>query len=405
MPAMIDPPIGLSPAAARHVRPANYLLVKLATRCNLKCSYCYWFRDETVYSRPPLMSHEVEDALLLKLERHLVDFQLPDFYLLFHGGEPTLFGKERFGRLASRLRDMEQRLGVALKLGITTNGVLIDDEWVRLFQDTGVGVTVSLDGPPPVNDARRFDFAHRGAASRAIRGLERLRSAGIEPGVLAVCDPASDPRLVTDYFVNELGVYQFDILVPDATHEDQPSSIARYYQRLFDLWYDELAPLGVRIRYLESIVAGLSGYESHSESIGYGPNLHFTLLTDGSLEALDTVRVAQSGITRSGINILTHEIQEVVTDPLWQELLEASVHLAPQCAGCVYHFACGGGHIASRWSDANRFNNPSVYCADLIAIFRHVWRRIAPDLMVTLPVAAPVQVSRGAAEGRTALPA
>ncbi len=376
----------LSTEAAAYVRPANYLLVKLAARCNLKCSYCYWFRDPSVYGRPKVMTEEVEAALLEKLQRHLVNYGLDRFYLLFHGGEPTLFGRDRFEQLTGRLRALEARLGVQLRLAMTTNGLLLDDDWIDVLKRHQVSVTLSFDGPPQVNDTRRIDFVGRGSLQQSVAALQRLRAADLEPGVLAVCDPTQEPRLVTDYFVQELHIQEFDILVPDATHEDHTVSIADYYKRLFDIWLDELAPRGVRIRYLDSLIAGLAGYESHSESIGYGPNLHFTMLTDGSLEALDTVRIAGPGITNSCLNILTDEIQDLVRDPFWRELLEASVHLHRQCEQCVYRSACGGGHIASRWSRANRFDNPSVYCRDLIEILRHIWQRMAPDLyLVGIP--------------------
>ncbi len=274
----------LSPEARAHVRPANYLLIKLASRCNLQCTYCYWFRDLSVYERPPILLETVEAAFLEKLEHHLVTFQLSSFYLLFHGGEPTLFGKRRFRKLVTALRNLEQRLGVNLRLAMTSNGLLLDTEWIAMLKEFNVAITISFDGPPELNDRRRFDFSGHGSYWRSVAALQRLRAEGVDPGVLAVCDPASDPCLVADHLVDELGIDQFDILVPDATHEQAPPSIASYYIRLFDHWFDDLAPRGVRIRYLESIVAGLAGYESHSESIGYGPNLHFTMLTDGSLE-------------------------------------------------------------------------------------------------------------------------
>lgn len=375
----------LSLDAASHVRPANYLLVKLASRCNLNCTYCYWFRDATVYERPPLLTHEVEDALLLKLERHVAENKLRNFYILFHGGEPMLVGRNRFEALCQRLRLLEQQACFELKLGITTNGLLVDDEWVALLKQYNVSTTLSIDGPAGINDKRRLDFSGKGTLGGTLAALHRMRQGGIEPGILAVCDPSSDPVQVLQYFVDELHVLQFDILVPDATHEDNPAAIADYYKTLFDLWFECYAERGVRIRYFESIIAGLCGYESHSESIGYGPNLHFTMLTDGSLEALDTLRIAGTGSTRSSFNILNNRIQEVQNDPLWKEALEASIHLHPKCEACVYRFACGGGHIGSRWSKQNRFNNPSVYCGDLLEIFRHIWKRISPDLYLATP--------------------
>jgi len=44
-------------------QPITQLLVKVATRCNIDCSYCYWFRDATVYDKPKLMSSRVLAAL------------------------------------------------------------------------------------------------------------------------------------------------------------------------------------------------------------------------------------------------------------------------------------------------------------------------------------------------------
>ena len=42
--------------AAFASQPISQLLVKVATRCNIDCSYCYWFRDASVYDKPNLMS-------------------------------------------------------------------------------------------------------------------------------------------------------------------------------------------------------------------------------------------------------------------------------------------------------------------------------------------------------------
>jgi hypothetical protein len=40
-------------------QPISQLLVKVASRCNIDCSYCYWFRDAAVYDKPKLMSADV----------------------------------------------------------------------------------------------------------------------------------------------------------------------------------------------------------------------------------------------------------------------------------------------------------------------------------------------------------
>ncbi|WP_437505528.1 radical SAM protein [Sorangium sp. So ce1099] len=358
------------------------LLVKLAARCNIACRYCYWFRDEEVYAAPAVMTPEVEAALLDKLEGHIRRHGLPSFSVLFHGGEPLLFGKQRFRGLCAALRELEGALGCRVSLSVTTNGLPLDAEWLELLKRFRVSVGISLDGPAAIHDVNRIDFKGAGTHAAVVRAIKLLQSGGWEPGLLAVCNPSVDPEQTVRHFVEELGIKAFDVLVPDATHEDRPATIAPYYTRLFDLWYGRYAGQDVQIRYLESILRGLLGGRSGSQSIGYGAITAVTLLTDGSLEALDVLRIAGSGSTRSHINILTHEIQDIQSDPLWREIYEASIQLAPPCRACEFKTVCGGGHMASRWSASRRYDNPSVYCDDIKAILKHIWGRIAPDLYI-----------------------
>ena len=58
-------------------RPLTFVLVKLASRCNIKCTYCYWFRDAMVYAKPAVLTPEAEDAFCHRLEEHIREFELP----------------------------------------------------------------------------------------------------------------------------------------------------------------------------------------------------------------------------------------------------------------------------------------------------------------------------------------
>ena len=81
----------------------TFVLVKLASRCNINCTYCYWFRDAEVYKKPALLTLEAEDAFCLRLEEHIREFKLNNFLLVLHGGEPLLFPKRRFAALQKKL--------------------------------------------------------------------------------------------------------------------------------------------------------------------------------------------------------------------------------------------------------------------------------------------------------------
>ncbi|MBS0160842.1 MAG: radical SAM protein [Nitrospira sp.] len=358
----------------------DYLLLKVAARCNIACTYCYWFRDGTVYEKPKVMSRDTFDELARKLIKHVHTFGLKTFSILFHGGEPLLCKKSDLSAFCSSLRAEESNLGCHFRFNLTTNGLLIDEEWVNIFKRFDVGLTLSIDGPKQIHDAARIDFEGNGTFDEVIKAIEFLRKHGIEPGILSVCQPEADPQDVLTLVVDQLGFGGFDILFPDASHLDVPASIAHYYHRLFDLWFDKYDSKGVTVRILDNMLLGLFGGYSESESIGYGPIRRLTVLTDGGMETLDVLRVIGNGFTATKLNIHTHEVQDIERDPLWREVLNASLNLAPECNHCQYKTACGGGHIASRWSSERRFNNQSVYCQDIQKIFQHIWNRVRPDL-------------------------
>jgi uncharacterized protein len=357
-------------------------LLKLAARCNLNCTYCYWFRDATVYAKPPILTLEAEQAFLVRLLTHIQEYHLTRFTLILHGGEPLLFGKVRFVKFMDAVRAIEEQTGCQIICSLTTNGVLIDDEWAQLFRLFSVHVTVSIDGPAPMHNRARIDFKGRGTYEQVKLGVQLLRAQGLEPGVLAVCEPASNPAVVAHHFVDILGFTAFDILVPDITHDDTYTSIASYYIALFDLWYDEWRQRGIAVRYLQTIIRGLLDTFSTTTPAGYNPVETFTVLTDGALEPVDVLRIAGNGSTQTSLSVLTHSFQDLTHDPGWQEAYRATLDLPVVCQECEYRVACGGGYLPHRWSRVKGYNNPSVYCADLKRIYKHIWDRIAPDLQV-----------------------
>src|SRR6516162_2131240 len=103
------------------VQPIAQLLVKVAARCNIDCSYCYWFRDAAVYSKPKLMSTEVMHQLLRRIEEHVDKHRLTEFPLILHGGEPLLWGVENFHEIASGCEAISARTRCDIPIAVTTN--------------------------------------------------------------------------------------------------------------------------------------------------------------------------------------------------------------------------------------------------------------------------------------------
>jgi uncharacterized protein len=156
----------------------KFLLVKLAARCNIKCTYCYWFRDGDVYKKPAILTIDTEQAFCRRLEEHINKFALEEFVVIFHGGEPLLFPKHRFVEFQNRLSGIKARTGCAIQCGITTNGILIDAEWAKILSDYAVDVTISLDGPPDIHDKSRIGFKGEGTYADTLRGVQFFEPPG-----------------------------------------------------------------------------------------------------------------------------------------------------------------------------------------------------------------------------------
>jgi len=374
--------------ASMNVPIFSFVLVKLASRCNIDCTYCYWFRDADVYKKPAVLTLEAEDEFCRKLEAHIRKFELEAFLIVFHGGEPLLFPKRRFAALQKKLIAVEQRTGCNITRGVTTNAILIDREWAEIFKTYDIAVSISIDGPADIHDKYRVDFKGKGTHAATMLGWNVLHESGVDAGVIAVCNPATDPAKLLAFIVDEMGVQHFDILPPDAKHGDNPPAIDAYFIKLFDVWFDRYAEKDVRIATLDGMIRGLSGQLSICDTIGIGPVDTVTLMTDGSLEPLDVLRIAGDGSTATNTTIFAHALQAVENDPRWLAAYRASLNLPDVCRRCEFLDACGGGHLAQRWSAERQFDNPSVYCESWKNILGHIWERIAPTLVVDLKPAA-----------------
>jgi uncharacterized protein len=67
-------------------------LVKLASRCNLDCDYCYVYphADQGSRSLPRLLSADDRDAFVQRLAEYEAEAELKRAAVIFHGGEPLL---------------------------------------------------------------------------------------------------------------------------------------------------------------------------------------------------------------------------------------------------------------------------------------------------------------------------
>jgi len=174
--------------------PSLQFTLKVASRCNLACTYCYVYMkgDDSWRSRPHLMSEDIFSATVARIREHCAAVGQDSIDVVFHGGEPCLLGSERFSQWCDLLRRELSTVGM-VRITIQTNGALIDRAWAEAFRRHNVVVGVSLDGPAAVNDEFRVDHQGRGSHARVLAGIAQLQTAGVPVNLLCVLNLKRDP--------------------------------------------------------------------------------------------------------------------------------------------------------------------------------------------------------------------
>ncbi|WP_354603123.1 cyclophane-forming radical SAM/SPASM peptide maturase YhhB [Streptomyces panacea] len=366
-------------------REIDTVLVKTASRCNLDCSYCYVYNlgDEGWKSQPRRMTNTVMSAVIDQLGA-LSHSQSRSLSVVMHGGEPLLLGvgaTERF------VEGLKSSLRADAGLHIQTNGVLLTNEFIDVFDRYDVGISISLDGPAELHDRNRRDRHGDGSHERVVAGVARLVAHPARDrlfsGLLAVVDPTSDPAEVYE-FLKATGTPSLDFLYRDGNHDALPPGKSQtesteygdWMVRLLDHYLADLTP--PRIRVLDDLIRLILGGHGRKEGIGQDEYGIIVIDTDGRITRNDTLKVAYPGADR--FQQERSIVDRVLLDQLGGTELDEYFSLqhptSPTCEACPELTVCGGGMPAHRWSTKNGYSNPTVFCSDQLKLISAVKSRL-----------------------------
>lgn len=367
--------------------PFTTFVIKVVSRCNLNCSYCYMYNlaDKTYRNQPAVMREDVTNAMARQIGAHALRHGIPWVHIILHGGEPLLMGKKRLQSWVEQIRHELQGYTVPA-FSMQSNGVMIDDEWIDLLADLGVFIGVSIDGPKDFHNRYRVDHKGRGSFDDVIAGIRKLqahpRGAEIFSWVMSVVNTNIPPRELFDFW-QFLDVPGFDLSLPHSNYLHPPPGGAMSYGdwmvEFFDLWFDQNRP-DRHIRYFENILRMLFGYPLSTDNIGGKPVGVVVVETNGSIEPTDAFKCCEEGITKLGLNVLHDEFDDLYKYSMVKTLQRGAPMLCETCQACELRDVCGGGYMPHRYSRERGFDNPSVYCNDLMKLIQHIRARVLDTL-------------------------
>ncbi|MFI0982442.1 FxsB family cyclophane-forming radical SAM/SPASM peptide maturase [Streptomyces sp. NPDC021093] len=378
--------------------PFRQFVLKVHSRCNLACTYCYIYEspDRTWRERPAAVTPETVRATARRIAEHAAAHRLPRLRIELHGGEPLLKGPAAVIAYTDAVR-AEVPAHTAVTATVQSNGTLLTPSVLDALAAARIRVGLSLDGGTAALNSRRTDHAGRPswpAASRAARLLADRHPASYA-GLLCTIDVASDPHEVYESLC-ALRPPALDFLLPHRNwgrqvpgrYRPAPTPYGDWLVRAFDLWWAAADGQRPRIRLFTEVVALLLGGESAAESVGLSPLAAVVVDTDGSIEQVDSLKSTYAGAPATGLDVVHHTFDEALRHPGIAARHRGVRALSGTCRGCPVVRVCGGGNYAHRYCASggghpvpgDDFRHPSVYCADLERFVRHAARRVAEQL-------------------------
>ena len=358
------------------------VVLKITERCNLDCDYCYFFNagDDSYKDHAAFIAEDTVELLTQRLKQFSEDCKLQRIEVYLHGGEPLLMPKARLDNICSQLRSHLEPI-VDLSISIQTNAVLMDSEWIDIFNKHGVAVGVSLDGAKKHNDAHRFDHRGRSSYRATVRGL-RLCQQQLHrpPAIPSLVDESHDAREIYQHFRGDLSLSHFDFLLPDLNHDNfdgDSEAYGNFLIEIFDLMVNDEET--VSVRFIDHFLARIYGSGNFLFGTGKGDPEYMliTVSSDGGVGPDDTLRSTKYWSGHQYSDLRTSSIAEIVQAPIFQEYEHFKQTPASACSDCCWREVCGSGQPVHRYSTDKGFDNPYVYCAGLDKFYTHVLRHLA----------------------------
>lgn len=147
------------------------LTINPTMNCNFKCWYCY---------EDHIKASKLKSTMVLKVNKfitkRLKNNDLKHFYLNFFGGEPLLYFKKNVIPIIDHLVNENKKYGKVFNIGFTTNGYLIDQNFIDYFNNNGItcGLQITLDGYREEHDKVRYVSKTKGSYFEIVNNIKLL---------------------------------------------------------------------------------------------------------------------------------------------------------------------------------------------------------------------------------------
>jgi len=316
------------------------------------------------------MPEDVQERMI----KNLLEYQFPQTVFAWQGGEPTLAGLEFFERTV-RLQQKYGAQGQSVGNALQTNGMLIDEEWCKFFQEYHFLVGLSLDGPQNTHDKYRVNMTGRGSWDRVMQSADLMNRHRVEYNILCVIND-ENVKMGADLvkWFREQGFFYLQFIPcvePGYEHSVSAEDYGKFLCDTFDYWSRD-AFGKVSIRDFDAMLTHRMGAGQPMCTFGKVCNHYIVVEHNGDIYPCDFYVYDELKLG----NLMDAPLHTFMECGKYRKFAYQKDKV-PACAGCQWRQWCHGGCQKDRIIHDGDFRQPSALCEAYKTFFAHAGPRFA----------------------------
>ncbi|MCU6768540.1 radical SAM protein [Barnesiella propionica] len=344
------------------------LVLKYTNHCNLRCSYCYAYKEETFNDN--LNYKDIETAVKL-----ISDSYGKNITVVFHGGEPLLRFKDMKHDVISLLDKFPD-----IQFSIQTNGTLMNDEISVFLKKHKISIGVSIDGIDEISNSLRCFTGGLTSCNKTLDGIKCLFKHNNQPSASIVMTKKNkDDILITMQRLFEIGIRHFVVLdyFPAGRGKEGKDHLALNLEENIAVRRDILLFINDHnakqtdsknliterrsIQLMKKIVYWRSLYMCSESPCGAGRRM-LALGADGNLYPCDEFISNDKEFVIDHVSNITNLADSLKNSKVVQKCYAHRIENISKCSKCVWRNICEFHCAGNSFYFNGSLNQPSSLC-------------------------------------------
>lgn len=353
------------------------IILKPTYSCNFRCKYCYLSNDTKKHRE--LFDISFAKKIILQIKDYLETSPRQKVTLIWHGGEPLLWGIENYREIFAFMQ--KELDGINYHNSIQTNLSLINDGFIDLFLQYKVQPGFSLDGTKEIHDQQRIDANGQPTFDTIMSKLALCREKGLKPGCIVVASRkhiGHIPELYNFMKENKLN-FKFNPLFSAGEASNNmdeygitPEEYARMAIELFDLWFYDNQGKITESNFVEIASNIATGRTSGCMFSRNCQDNFFAVAPTG--DVMPCGRFCDDDLLQYSYGNLHNEtLSDIIP-----RIRKSEIYMRPEyiengsCKNCKWLNICHGGCLHDGFLTKGDFRSKTFLCSAYRKIFAHI---------------------------------